>query len=300
MYVMNDDRRPCPICGGPAGKRSFPYATRFNNVIFGYFACRKCGTVFVDPVPDAQTFSAMYTKSNYHDTHYSEVDVKHYAISAKLLARFLPNGAFVLDYGCGVGQFLSALKAEGFLPTGVEFDDDAAQFAGHYADCTTLSVEMFRKAPKQAVYDVIHLGDVLEHLPDPAFTLRELLTRAKPGGFLFVEGPLEINASPVSWAARTFGAAKRCVRPNAIGASAPTHLLRVNARRQKDFFTRVEPRLTLLHWETYETGWPYAGGGPMKRTIATLAVVLGGRTIFGETLGNRFRAIFRLPEANTP
>jgi len=62
-------RRPCPICGGAAGRAVFPYATRFNDNVFDYLACKSCGTVFVDPVPDAETFAKMYARTAYHDAH---------------------------------------------------------------------------------------------------------------------------------------------------------------------------------------------------------------------------------------
>jgi hypothetical protein len=50
----------------------------------------------------------------------------------------------------------------------------------------------------------------------------------------------------------------------------------------------------VVHWEVYETGWPYASGGAPKRSIAGLANVLGGKTLLGWTFGNRFRGIFPL------
>jgi hypothetical protein len=111
--------------------------------------------------------------------------------------------------------------------------------------------------------------------------LRELLAYVRPGGLLFVEGPLEDNPSPVFWAASLFGTVKRRLQPGAIDATALTHLLRFDPTRQQAFFTRVDPSLTLAHWEVRETGWPYAHGGTVKRAIASLARALGGRMLLG-------------------
>jgi SAM-dependent methyltransferase len=251
--------------------------------------------VFVDPVPDADTFAKMYAKASYHDAHYIDGDPGHYESSAKLLADFLPKGASVLDYGCGLGLFLKALQAEGFLVTGVEFDQEAADYAATNVGCPAFAVTDFLSRPHVAAYDALYLGDVLEHLPQPSATLLELLGFVKPGGLLFVEGPLENNPSPVFWAARLFGAAKRRIRPAFVGGSPPTHLLRVNASQQLAFFARIEPGLSRLHWDVHETGWPYASGGPPKRAIASVAMALGGKQICGASFGNRFRGVFRLP-----
>jgi 2-polyprenyl-3-methyl-5-hydroxy-6-metoxy-1,4-benzoquinol methylase len=60
----------------------------------------------------------MYSKSNYHDVHYSKCNESHYQFSASFLRRFASENASVLDYGCGLGGFLTALKREGFSPTG--------------------------------------------------------------------------------------------------------------------------------------------------------------------------------------
>ena len=56
--------------------------------------------------------------------------------------------------------------------------------------------------------------------------------------------------------------------------------------------TRVEQRLNLKYWRVYETGWPYASGGAVKRAIAGLAMRLGGRQLFETTFGNRFHGVF--------
>src|SRR5271157_3142232 len=230
-------RRQCPICVGSAGTRTFPYKTRFSDVVFDYVRCRSCSSVFVDPVPDTNSFALTYSKASYHDAHYIDRESALYGSSARLLRAFLPVGASVLDYGCGLGLFMKALKVEGFSTTGVEFNKEAAVYAANNEDCLVFSIADFFSQRNKASYDALHLGDVLEHLPKPAETLRELLAFVKAGGLLFVERPLETNPSPVFWAARLFGAVKRRVKPIFTGSSPPTHLLRVNAAQQLAFST---------------------------------------------------------------
>jgi len=67
----------------------------------------------------------MYSKASYHDAHYIDCESARYGSSARLLRAFLPVGR-LLDYGCGLGLFLKALKVEGFSATGVGFDKEAA------------------------------------------------------------------------------------------------------------------------------------------------------------------------------
>jgi len=283
--------RDCPLCGGRPTGPTFPYATRFNDVHFDYLKCGACESVLVDPVPDAQTFSRMYAKAAYHDRHYDGGEGADYSDSARLLGQYLGSGATVLDYGCGLGSFLKTCKSQGFAPIGVELDGETAQFAAKNANCEAISAEAFAMFNKARRFDAIHMGDILEHLPDPAGILSHLLEFLKPGGVLFVEGPLEVNPSPVFWAARSYGAVKRVLKPQFLSNHPPTHLFRTDANAQREFFIRVSNRLSMSYWQVYETGWPYSCGGLVKRSIAALAVLLGGRNLAGATFGNRFRAI---------
>ncbi len=285
--------RACPICNGSAKKRVFPYATVFAGSHFNYLLCGGCSSVFVDPIPDQVIFASMYAKADYHDCHYQDKANDDYTASAAILRRFVAAGSRVLDYGCGTGAFLQALRGSGLIAVGVEFDNDAACFAAQQSSCETLSVDQFRQKHDMLLFDAIHLGDVLEHLPEPAATLRTLLALLKPGGMLFVQGPLEVNPSPVYWFARLFGAIKRRARPEFLSNHKPTHLFRTGARQQLDFFFWVDPNLSLRFWRIYESGWPYAQGGLLKRIIARIAVRLGGKQLFSMTFGNRFVGVFQ-------
>jgi SAM-dependent methyltransferase len=151
-------------------------------------------------------------------------------------------------------------------------------------------------------YDVIHLGDVLEHLPAPADTLRALRPLLKEDGLFFIEGPLEDNASLVYYASRAFGALKRLARRPLRGRFPPYHLFRASARGQRRFFEqRLGWRVTA--WELFETGWPYYAPGPgLLRAPARLARTgIGGAALaaarlagpLGLAVGNRFAALIR-------
>ena len=281
---------------------SFPFRTEFNGTVFDYVECGDCSSVFVDPIPDAATFERMYSKSAYHDHHYDGSETPHFVKSARLLRQFLPERATVLDYGCGLGGFLKSLEVVGFLPVGVEFDQQAADSAAARLNLSVYSVAAFQAMHQTAQFDAIHFGDVLEHLPDPMAVLQALLPRLKPGGLIFTEGPLETNPSFVFWAARIFGTLKRMLNTSAKGFRPPTHLWRVNARQQKQFFERLHASLDLVHWSIEETGWPYANGGAVKRTIAAFAIAVGGSRFMGITFGNRFCSIHRFGavEADRP
>jgi 2-polyprenyl-3-methyl-5-hydroxy-6-metoxy-1,4-benzoquinol methylase len=289
--MMSNNYRNCPICEGRPQGLSFPYETYFNAVKFKYLKCVGCKSVFVDPVPDDQTFELMYEKVNYHDRFYEGCEVEGFKESVSLLRQYVKEGSEVLDYGCGVGGFLKACAAQGLAPFGVEFDREAALLAGKNASCDVISVESFNKLTCTSRYDAIHMGDVLEHLPDPLSTVSRLIDFLKPGGVLFIEGPIEINPSPVYLATKIFGATKRVFNPTFVSNDPPTHLVRTSAQSQRKFFTHFDKMLTMRCWQVYETGWPYNNGGLIKRSISVISEIIGGCQFAGVTFGNRFKVI---------
>ncbi len=285
--------RNCPFCQSRPISIKFPYKTKFNGIKFSYYKCEKCSTVYVDPIPDKITFKKMYAKDKYHDNHYAVLDMDSYRKSVQLLKKFVSKDALILDYGCGSGGFIKALKEQGLSPFGVEFDSSSVSFLKSNFEIEILSVDEFLSLDKKPLFDVIHLGDVLEHLPNPKEDIEMFLEYLKNDGLLFVEGPIEINPSIVYWSALMFGAIKRLIYPNSVANHPPTHLFRSDAKQQLKFFTQMDDNLEILHWHVYETGWPYSKGGALKKFIASISVRIGSLRLFDIVFGNRFKAIIR-------
>jgi SAM-dependent methyltransferase len=294
--MKSEQKYECPICGFIADttpRVSFPYSAKINDSYFKYLKCDKCSTVYVNPTPNNENISLMYKGGGYHDHYNNPSRVKEYEKSVNLLSGYLSCGDEILDYGCGDGYFLYLLSRNGFDSTGVEYNTDAVKYAVNSKYCNILSVNSFQSKSYKERFNVIHLGDVLEHMPWPANTLNDILSSLKHGGVLFVEGPLENNSSPVYWFSHIFGIIKKITNPHVNPSNSPYHLFRVGSRQQYNFFlNRIDADLELKYWNVYDTGWPYIEGKFAKHIIAKIAIFISGKRFFKVIFGNRFQAVF--------
>ena len=101
------------------------------------------------------------------------------------------NGKKVIDIGCGGGFLAESMAARGAQVTGVDLSEKALGVArlhlfesGHSVDYRHISAEdIAKEAP--GTFDVVTCMEMLEHVPDPASTIRACATLVKPGGQVF-------------------------------------------------------------------------------------------------------------------
>src|SRR5258708_3485769 len=98
----------------------------------------------------------------------------------------------VLDVGCGEGLMARVLKREGKASwvAGVEIFPEAAADARDVVDELVVGeVETLDLPFERQSFDVILLGDVLEHLRDPWRQLERLVAFLRPGGLAIASVP---------------------------------------------------------------------------------------------------------------
>ena len=213
--------RNCPLCGAKAQGLAFPYQTHWNEKDFYYVACSECATTFVDPGPNDADFAKMYSKEIYHDVHYGTLDSRAALSSLEKLEPFRDARKSILDYACGAGGFLRAAGKSVRVPwDGIRRGMSAKPHVATQAEIH--GPDEFESSGM--TFDIIHLGDILEHLPEPARTMRGPERRLAPGGLFVIEGPLQRNASLVFWSAAGFKALRRAFGVDRVSGTPPTHL----------------------------------------------------------------------------
>lgn len=294
---MSRGLEQCPVCGGDPRRRAFPYATEWCGRCYEYRRCSGCRSVYVTPTPSREVLLKLYSGAYYEQLGGGEQPEDR---GLDLLVRRMPEGAELLDFGCGDGSFLRKARERGFQPSGVEYNADVVE-----ALRRRLGFPIYESACLDVLrthFDVIAIRDVLHHLTDPVSTLAVVAGLLRPGGVLLVEGPLEVNPDPVYLAALVHKAFERLTGTFKPANRPPTMLFRTSAKTQRDFF-RERLGWTERHFEVYATGWPYRrkGGaiGPtrdgVRQLIGTISVHLSGRRVLGiGPFGNRFTSLYEV------
>ncbi len=118
-------------------------------------------------------------------------------------------GKQVLDVGCGGGILAESMAARGARVTGIDLSEKALAVAklhllesGQKADYRRMSAEELA-AERPGEFDVVTCLEMLEHVPDPASTVRACAQLVRPGGTVFFS---TINRNPKSYLFAVVGA----------------------------------------------------------------------------------------------
>ena len=143
-------------------------------------------------MPDTDALARMYGPA-YANAGGADASVEEPKTPEAVLARLRTRrpGMFV-DFGCGSGSLLAPARDLGWTAVGVEFDAYVVRQAAARTGCVIFNglEELRRSAVVPA--DVIHLGDVVEHLTAPLDILRtQFVSLLRQRGGCSAQGPLE-------------------------------------------------------------------------------------------------------------
>lgn len=100
-------------------------------------------------------------------------------------------GKSALDVGCGGGILVEAMARRGARAKGIDLSDKALKVAQLHALETRIEVnyeavsaeDLAERSPE--AFDVVTCMELLEHVPDPASTVRACARLARPDGHVF-------------------------------------------------------------------------------------------------------------------
>lgn len=100
-----------------------------------------------------------------------------------------PSRGRLVEIGSSFGYILDAFRKDNWSVLGVEPDRWAAKYASEKMGIETINSTLEAAMLPAAYADVVVILHVIEHVPDPVGTLREIWRILKPGGHLVLETP---------------------------------------------------------------------------------------------------------------
>jgi SAM-dependent methyltransferase len=189
----------CAVCGSgdlivrwrvPAAEPAdlIPTTDRFGTALADIARCRACGHMQLVPMPAAADLSEAYGEAA--SEAYVEEEPGQRETARRIIAileRHASRGA-LLDLGCWVGFLLSEAERSGWRTQGVEPSAFASAYARDRLGLDVITAELL-DAGLPGRFDAVFMGDVIEHLPDPAAALARVQELLAPGGALALALP---------------------------------------------------------------------------------------------------------------
>lgn len=199
MSVLSDRARnemACYFCSSTSLIKSNRRRAINFFQIRSYFQCSNCKGFSLFPKLKQFEIESLYSISYIKDVnpdldHSSGNEVDRFEeLFISITSITNPKDLKFLDYGCGASAEVVIRAANlGFTSFGLEVEESTRFKAQLESSCKIFSPEEIVSAGTQ--FDLIFLGDVLEHLNNPQDTLNEIYNILLPSGVLIVQGPLE-------------------------------------------------------------------------------------------------------------
>lgn len=173
----------CTICQTPS-----PFLLKKDG--YDLYRCPSCLLVFVYPQPEVKflqdkvySYESGYQSNKKGDFTDAPKDEK-----TKRVFDSLNIKGNLLDVGCSSGEFMHYGQVRGFTAYGVELNRRTAEVA----KAQGLNVyNGFLEDAKYAdnFFDIIFLGDIIEHVPSPQNLIKECSRVLKKGGTIVISTP---------------------------------------------------------------------------------------------------------------
>jgi len=179
---LND--KDCPFLCGAKGN--------IYRVVNGteLLKCPKCGIIYIcKDFIDIGQYLFDKTSSTAYYALTEKYDKKTFIERIKLLKSYCYSGN-ILDIGTNCGTFLKYAKEQGYTAIGIDPNKEACKI-GHSNGLDIIHGFFNEDFVRQTIskFDIVHMGDIIEHVNNPKEVLSQVFEVLKHGGLIMVVTP---------------------------------------------------------------------------------------------------------------
>jgi 2-polyprenyl-3-methyl-5-hydroxy-6-metoxy-1,4-benzoquinol methylase len=212
----------CPVCQ----HTNFSTIGTINNhspttqESFLLNSCHHCGLQFINPRPIEDEMAQYYPRTYYKlvPSNGKMPTMKKFALASwfgyplengasrfypilfrifqpffknklgRQIPDFIENG-FLLEIGCGRGEYLAKMRDLGWNVRGVDVNQEAIDFASSHYQLDVCVTRADNLPYDDAFFDVVFLKHVIEHLHEPITAMKEICRVMKPDGRILITTP---------------------------------------------------------------------------------------------------------------
>lgn len=182
----------CNLCGSES--------TNLLYAICGYtiVKCKNCSLVYLNPRPSQSDVYSLYNSDYFvgagfdpSANYFKEAEnppsqeIERLIQKIRLIQKRKGTGR-LLDVGCGAGLFLNVAKNEGFKVEGADISFASSDFCKNKFSIP-VQVGELEKINFRNLFDVIHMEEVIEHLPNPKKTLSKIYELLDKDGIIVIQ-----------------------------------------------------------------------------------------------------------------
>lgn len=232
----------CPVCNNDLDTKVFLKSKDFllTKSEFEVVKCNNCTALITNPRPDIKEMPAYYNSGEYisHSGSDKSFTEKIYNRIKKIMIKkkmkfvksfFEKDNLYILDFGCGTGDFLEHAKNAGCNVLGFENNIIARQKTLNKNITVLANEKLGRKIPDHFL-DAITFWHSIEHVHDLYF-LEGVINSLKPNGKIFIAIPEHL-----SFDAKVY-------KKYWAGYDLPRHLVHFNKQALSDCLSRLNCKL---------------------------------------------------------
>lgn len=187
----------CPVCHSKESKmRGWRGGEAHQNkagVKTAIVRCLVCTHQYPNPMPFPQNeLDEIYVDADeYFRGHDVEKKKRNGLGVLDGIEKKLGQKGKILDVGCGAGELLWAAKERGWEFEGIDPSKEFIEIGRERLGVAGRAMTLEEAAFQNDYFDAAVMNGIIEHLYDPAETLKEVHRVLKPGGIFWLDAPNE-------------------------------------------------------------------------------------------------------------